>query len=231
MKFKVTIAAAAALVVAVGAQWLYRPGPREDGPLPDLAKTLAVEVPGWVAQDLPIGKTEFLTQAAEKTLQYDSYFYRGYRRGDEEFTVFVTYWRSGKHPPQMVAQHTPDRCWTMNGAVCEEARFNVPETVEGHALGPAQWRKFRNPDGSITYVMFWHRVGDRFFDYGNKTADMLNPVTFWKEQANYLLGGNTEQYFFRVTFNVPPDEIWSDRGFQQAMDGMLKFGLGQGGKS
>ena len=212
------------LGVAVIVQW--RGGREvESAPPVDLQAVLGVTPAGWAVQDLPIAATEFAQQAAAKTLLYDSYFYRAYRRGGVEFTLYVAYWRPGKHAPQMITQHVPDRCWTMNGMKCDEMRFDVPEKVQGVDLWPAQWRKFSAGGGQITYTMFWHMVGERPYDFGKRFYDMPDPVTFWLETARFYFGGRQPQYFYRITSNVPPEEIWNDPGFQEVMAGAMKLGL------
>lgn len=198
---------------------------KANGPKVDLRDALAVAVPGWTATDLPIGATEMVTETAARALRYDDYFFRSYRRADIEFTVYVAYWSPGKQPPQMITQHVPDRCWTMNGMTCEEMRFNIPTAAGGKTLWPAQWRKFRAPGGGIAYTMFWHMVGDRPYDFGERFYDMPSPVTYWSEAIRFAVGSKQQQLFFRITSNVPPEQIWNEPGFQQAIHGFLPLGL------
>ncbi len=191
----------------------------------DLYPVLAATPAGWTVRDLPMGDTEMLREAAAKTLRYDSYFHRAYRKDGVEFSVYVAYWSPGKHPPQMITQHVPDRCWTLNGMTCEEMRFEVPVAVDGVSLWPAQWRKFRDPQGGITYTMFWHMVGDRPYDFGERFYDMPDPVTFWSEALRFAAGGQPAQLFFRITSNVPPEQIWDEPGIRTALLGLPKLGL------
>ena len=193
--------------------------------MPVLESFLPAGLAGWKAHDTPIGATEQLEKVSANVLRYDRYIYRTYRRGSTEFSVFVAYWRDGRQSPNQTAQHTPDRCWTMNGAVCEEARYQVRYPFGSTFLPQAQWRRFVNPGGAKVYVLFWHRVGGRFFDYGNRSAEMLNPVTFWAEAGRHIIGGNSEQYFYRIVSNVPPETLWSDPEFQQVVAGLVAMGL------
>ncbi len=192
---------------------------------PALHGLLSVPVQGWAVRDLPIGDTELVKEVSANTLRYDDYCFREYRRGETVFTVYVAYWAPGKHPPQMIAQHVPDRCWTMNGMICEEMRFNVPAAIGGKTLWPAQWRKFREPSGDVVYTMFWHMVGDRPYDFGERFYDMPGPVTYWSEAIRFAVGAQPEQHFFRITSNVSPEQIWNEPGFQQAVHGFLQLGL------
>ena len=218
-------------MVAIGTQFALKPLILTNGVPVSLEDKFANDVIGWSKTDLPIGATEQLERISAETLRYDSYFYRSYSKGTIQFSIFVAYWSRGKHPPQMVAQHTPDRCWTMNGATCMEARNHVLFRIGKSDLVPTQWRKFKMPDGSLTYVLFWHRVGTRFFDYGDHMADMLDPFTFWKEEVNFLAGGKAEQYFFRLTSNVAPEELQNDQGFISATRGLLALGLAGTGQN
>lgn len=194
-------------------------------PKVDLRAVIAVDVPGWYVRDLPIGETEEIKTAAVKTLRFDDYIFRSYRKEGVEFTIYVAYWGPGKHPPQMITQHTPDRCWPMNGMTCEEMRFNVPVKLGGKSLWPAQWRKFRAPNGVITYTMFWHMVGNRPYNFGERFYDVPNPITFWSEAALFAAGARPAQLFFRITSNQPPEHIWPDSGFQKAIQGFIILGL------
>jgi hypothetical protein len=225
MKLKWTAAAALVLVAAVGLQFRGAFEASQPARSVDLRAALAVEPAGWEAKDLPIGDTEVLREAAASTLRYDEYFYRLYRRGSTEFTVYVAYWKPGKYPPQMIAKHTPDMCWTLNGMTCEEMRFSVSKQISGVELWPGQWRKFRAPSGQINYTIFWHMVGERPFDYGTQFYSIPHPVTFWLESLRFAVGAKSEQFFFRMTSNVPPEDLWNDVGFQQATAGFVTLGL------
>ena len=191
----------------------------------DLRAALAAEPAGWTIKDLPIGETEDVRAAASSTLRYDDYFFRSYRRGDVEFTVYVAYWLPGKFPPQMIAKHTPDMCWTLNGMTCEEMRHEVVTKVGEATLWPAQWRKFRAPNGAITYTMFWHMIGNRPYDYGNQFYSMPHPTTYWWEALRFATSAKQEQFFFRITCNIPPEQIWEDADVQAALSGFVKLGL------
>ena len=193
----------------------------------DLYPVLAAAPAGWTVRDLPLGETEMLQDSAAKTLRYDSFFHRAYRKDGVEFTVYVAYWSPGKHPPQMITQHVPDRCWPTNGLMCDEMRFDVPTKIGSRPLWPAQWRKFRDSKGYPIYTMFWHKVGDRSYDFGGRFYDMPDPLTYWSEALSYVARGQPAQVFFRLTSSVPFEQLWIDGGFQQAIKGFLVLGLGK----
>lgn len=192
---------------------------------PDLRKILYVKPSGWEVQDIPLGNTEMLRQAVERTLRYDDYFFREYRSGNIDFSIYVAFWAPGKQPPQLIAQHTPDKCWTVNGWTCTEMRFNQQYEVGGVKLWPAQWRKFRSPAGEDIYTVFWHIIGDRQYDYGERFYETSDAVTYAMEALRFFVGSKHEQFFIRVSSNVPPEKIWGEAGFQEVAEGLLKLGL------
>jgi hypothetical protein len=218
------IAAGILLVATIAIQFR---GQRSATAQVDLYSLLAAAPAGWTVWDLPLGDTEMLQEAAAKTLHYDSYFHRAYRKDGVEFTVYVAYWSPGRHPPQMIAQHVPDRCWPMNGLLCEGMRFNVTTKIGSRALWPAQWRKFRDGKGNPIYTMFWHKVGDRPYDFGSRFYDIPSPFTYWSEALSYVARVQPAQVFFRITASVPLEQIWSEGGFQEAIRGFLVLGLGK----
>jgi hypothetical protein len=229
MKFTSVILLSAALLLgwATAMPLLIRME-AEDAVAPDLIAIFAKPTPSWETKDLPIGETESVKLAAEQNLRYDHYFFRSYRKGTTEFTIYVAYWLPGKQPPHLITQHVPDRCWTMNGMTCEEMRFEVPIAIGTHQLWPAQWRQFRNTDGKDVYTMFWHTVGGRPYNFGRQFYAVPHAGTFWFEAFRYLLGSRPEQLFFRVTSNSPIDALWKDPELQEVMAGFLKLGMAAG---
>jgi hypothetical protein len=181
---------------------------------------------GWDGREVPLGETEYLTGEARKALNYDDVVNREFTRGSVKFGVYVAYWRPGKMPTQLVASHTPDRCWTENGWQCLEFRFKQKETVDGVVFQPAEWRLFAPPDGGMpTYVLFWHLVDGRDFDYGRVFDGISRPSVWLKAAVQQLLHGNGEQYFIRLTSSVPFEDLSSDPGFDEVLRSLAKLGL------
>jgi len=132
-------------------------------------------------------------------------------------------------PTQLVASHTPDRCWTENGWRCLAMRFQEPETLDGSALLPAEWRIFEPPSGGRpVYVLYWHLVGGRRYDYGRRFNAIPSPLLWWKGAVQQMLLGSGEQYFIRITSNEPIEGLWSDRGFAEMLRGLGHLGLAAG---
>lgn len=214
-----------AAAVAVQGVHVFRQDHQKSLP-PRLAGTLPVEIPGWTSHDLPLGANEYLRNEAEKVLNFDDVAYREFSHGEESFAVYVAYWGAGKMPTRMVASHTPDRCWTENGWHCVAMKFKQPEAVDGRALQPAEWREFEPPaGGKPTYVLYWHLVEGHLYDYGNRFNAVPDPVRWWKDAVQQAVFGSREQYFIRITSDVPMEALWQDPGFTRVLQGLAQLGL------
>lgn len=193
---------------------------------PHLMQAVPKELPGWSGRDVQLGANEFISNEVEKVLNYDEVLYREYGRSGENFGVYVAYWGPGKMPTRLVASHTPDRCWTENGWRCVEMKFKTAETFEGTALQPAEWRVFEPPrGGSPTYVMYWHLVEGRTYDYGERFNNVPDPLLWWKDAMQQALLGSREQYFIRLTSSEPLENLWNDPGFEKVLRGLGQLGL------
>ncbi len=214
------------LVVAVALQGmsLFRETPQARGR--HLAHSIPAELPGWTGREVPLGANEFMSGEVEKVLNYDEFVSREYSRSGERFGVYVAYWGAGKMPTRLVASHTPDRCWTENGWRCLQMKFKAAETFEGAALQPAEWRVFEPPNGGASiYVMYWHLVEGRTYDYGERFNNIPDPVLWWKDAVQQALLGSREQYFIRLTSTEPLENLWSDPGFCDVLRGLGRLGL------
>lgn len=193
---------------------------------PHLEQTIPRQVSGWTGRDVPLGPNEFVAGEVEKILRYDEVVNREFRRGNETFGVYVAYWGEGKMPSQLVASHTPDRCWTENGWRCLEMKFKQPLRFEGDPLLPAEWRVFAPPATSEpTYVLYWHLNDGQLYDYGERFNAVPDPLRWWQDVARQALRGNREQYFVRLTSNVPLESLWSDPGLAEILRGLGRLGL------
>jgi hypothetical protein len=192
---------------------------------------LAVAVPsaltGWMGQDEPLGATELLKSAVEKTLNYDDVVNRTYRRGDLIVGVYAAYWSAGRMPVQKVASHTPDRCWSENGWICDQLRSNEPVVSGGLVLRPANWRLFLTPGATRDrqYVLYWHLVGDELYDYGDGLNRRPNPIKWWRDTVHYAIKGSANQKFIRLTSNRPFEELRGDPGWEELLGALAKLGL------
>ncbi len=196
-----------------------------------LAQTVPERISGWEGRDVPLGPNEFIAGEVEKVLNFDQVVYREFRHDGETFGVYVAYWGPGKMPTRFVASHTPDRCWTENGWRCLDMKFKQEEAFEGGSLQPAEWRLFEPPEGGKpTYVLYWHLVDGRIYDYGARFNSVPNPLRWWKDAVQEILRGNREQFFIRLTSNEPLEQLWADPGVEEVLRSLESLGLSGNGR-
>lgn len=183
---------------------------------------------GWSGKDVSLGASEFMKGQVEEILNFDDCSYRIYSRGSARLGVYVAYWKQDRMPVSRVASHTPDRCWTDNGWSCEAMRFDERWTVSGEKLQPGQWRIFKSPRGDTEYVVFWHLIGDKTFDFGDRFTHFTDPTKWVRDTIAYATLGSAEQYFIRLTSDRPFDELNNDPGFQEILRALGKLGLAEG---
>ena len=218
--------AAGVLLAALAIQGLGRWRPVPPAHPPHLAQVIAARPAGWTSREVPLGASEFMANEVEKVLRYDDVMNREYRRGGGQFSLYVAYWGPGKMPTQLVASHTPDRCWSENGWRCQEMRFRQTNLFTGTALQPAEWRLFEPPAGGTpTYVLYWHLVDGRTYDYGTRSNAVPDPLRWWRGVLQEALHGRREQYFIRLTSNQPLEELWADPGFREIVHSLADLGL------
>jgi len=213
----------AAAVMLQGVSVVREPPPAR---APGLEAAIPAVVPGWTSRALPLGPSEFVATAAEKVLNFDEVLNREYASAGRSFGLYVAYWGPGKMPSRLVASHTPDRCWTENGWRCRAMRFRQPESVGGTPLQPAEWRLFDPPQGGPpVYVLYWHLVDGRVYDYGDRFNAIPDPYRWWKDVVQQVVLGNREQYFIRLTSTQPLDTLWNDPGFLAVVRSLELLGL------
>lgn len=213
-----------AVAVALQGTHLFRETPRARDI--HLAQTVPSSLPGWEGRDVPLGQNEFLASEVEKVLNYDQVLYREFTRNGETLGVYVAYWGPGKMPTRFVASHTPDRCWTENGWHCIDMKYKQKEPFDGGALQPAEWRMFEPPDGGKpTYVLYWHLVNGRIYDYGERFNAVPDPYRWWKDAVQQVLLGSREQFFIRLTSNGPLERLYGDPGVAEIMRSLERLGL------
>ncbi|MDP1580155.1 MAG: exosortase-associated EpsI family protein [Candidatus Didemnitutus sp.] len=194
-----------------------------------LAQAMPKTLPGWVGHDEPLGPNEVVQTAVERVLNYDDYVFRVFRRGDLTLGVYVAYWAAGRMPVQKVASHTPDRCWSENGWRCLDMRFAEPVVAGELRLQPAQWRIFQPPShsGGKEYVLFWHLVGDKLHEYGDRFNDRPELVSWWRDTLAFAFSGSAPQYFIRITSNGPFERLVGEPGWTELVEALAQLGLQQ----
>jgi Protein of unknown function (DUF3485) len=192
----------------------------------NLAARLPSASAGWEAKDELLGATEVASSAVERTLNCDDFCFRVFRRGGTQLSVYVAYWGAGRMPLQKVASHTPDRCWTENGWRCDEMRFGEKVAAGPSELLAAQWRRFTPPDGSAPqFVLFWHLVGDRLYDYGERFNARPDLLKWWRDTLGYATSGSEAQYFIRVSSNRPFSEFSAEPLWGEVVGALGRLGL------
>lgn len=217
------------LLAAVGLQF-WAPGRPSESPGKGvhLAEIFPGTLSGRPARELELGSTENVRAAVEKTLRYDDVLFREYRLKDAVISVYVAYWGPGRMPTQLVASHTPDRCWTENGWTCEQSRHQVNAGVTAVTLLPAEWRLFKAPTGQRLNVVFWHLVGREVYDYDEGLNQSPSVWRWWRDVASQAVKTPSEQYFIRVTSDIPFEKLAGDRDWNQLLESLGRLGLENG---
>ena len=211
------------LTTAVALQVMPCPQPAavtRDAPLTDYFPR---EVAGWHGEDRPPAETEAQVAVVKKVLNYDETLLRVYRKGDQEFSVYVSYWRPGKMPARELASHVPDVCWVAVGCTQSAADYHYQREFEGHLLAPAQYRVFDTLNGR-QYVIYWHILNGRAIVYS--TNGSLSQLTTLSALFRHGLDHKGEQYFIRIASRSPLDDLWNDEGFQEIMEFIAPLGPG-----
>lgn len=186
------------------------------------------EIEGWQSNDLPLGPNEFASDRAERILRFDEFLYREFTRDDVEFSVYIAHWGKGRMPIREVNTHNPDRCWTENGWACTDMIFNKDVELLGKEFQPAEWRIFEDVEGREVFVMFWHLVEGEVYDFGERFNAIPHPSRWVQDVFHQAFRGSPEQYFIRITANVPLEEIWYEEPVVKVMEGLHRLGVGRG---
>ncbi len=191
-------------------------------------RLLESPVAGWEMVDLPLGTTELLGNSVKAELNLDDYFYRSYKREDKRFEIFVCYWGPNKMPANLVASHTPDRCWSQSGWTCEKYDLWLDLPAGTSRLQPGFWRTFQSANGDQQEVVYWHLIGGRAQIYaGNSFNQVVSWRFWWKEAFIFGVTGNAEQYFVRITSNCSLKTIWNEPGVQTMLARVAALGVKQ----
>jgi len=228
MKRWVLIVAVSTMLAVVCAVQFFPAQQSGGGKGRHLSTSLPGQIAGWIARDLELGPTEATNRAVASTLRFDDVYYKEFRSPRAIVSLYVAYWGPSKMPVQLVASHTPDRCWVENGWVCERRVHGETLGVNGVAVLPGEWRLFRAPSKLSLNVIFWHLKGGELYDYG----DRMNTVPFiwrwWRDVYRTIATAPAEQYFVRLTSNRPFRELAQDSGWQELTASLADLGLRAG---
>ena len=228
MKSGTLILLAVVLLTALGLQFSSLGQAREARIEVDLSSVLPESPLGWASADLPIGDTEFMAESVEKRLNFDSFVFRRYSRGQDDISVYAAYWGPGRMDTRLVASHTPDRCWVENGWKCTDKVFNKALDLPDMVTKPAQERTFYYAgNGSVSHVYYWHLVGDRVYDYGERLNSFPHPGKYLRDFVVNLRHGKPEQYFIRISSSIPTGQLLDEPLFQDIVMHLRAVGLEQ----
>jgi hypothetical protein len=222
MKAGVVAGLSVLLVVAVIAQFSFRAIN-----VTHATSRLAVVSTGgdsWSSKPIPVGPTEGATAAAAVVLNYDDVFYRQYSSSRGTFALYAAFWSPGKMPTQLVASHTPDRCWSEAGWNCTIVSHAVP--VPAHTrLTPAESRTFVTPAGGRQHVVYWHLVGGKLYDYGARFNRVPSAWRWCRDALGQVFRAPPEQYFIRLSSDLPLIEWRGDPAFEAVAASLGQLGL------
>jgi hypothetical protein len=160
-------------------QLVPRPQSSEPTKPPHLEELLPSSFPGWSIQPMELGETEAVRHATTKTLQFDDHVFRKFEGEEASFQVYAAYWGPGKMPVQLVATHTPDRCWVENGWKCTEHEFAKEIQRDPYHLLPGESRTF-TLHNQTQYVLFWHLVDGKPITRGTSLTTAPDPIKWIK---------------------------------------------------
>jgi hypothetical protein len=188
-----------------------------------LADYLPTAMAGWQGVDKPLAETEALAGTVKSILNYDDTILRVYKRGGEEFTVYVAYWKPGKMPAREVAFHIPDKCWTAAGMTRTAANYCYQQEFDRKPLAPAQYREF-DAGGARQNVFYWHIFDGHTIIYNpDGSPSNLSMLTdLWRRG----LKQRGEQFFIRISSPHEFDALWRDPGFLEIIELLAPLGPG-----
>jgi hypothetical protein len=211
------------LGVAIGVQLT----PREQrlSPAASRLSLLPVAGSGWASQEVKLGATEAATANVAEILQFDDVFHREYASGPVTFAVYAAYWGPGKIPTQLVASHTPDRCWTSAGWKCTEQIHDYVVDAANRNLRAGEARIFEAGGTHTQHVIYWHLVGNELYDYGKRFNAVPSVWRWWRDAAKQVFQSPPEQYFIRVASTRPLEELRDDPAFHAVTAALAQIGL------
>ena len=184
--------------------------------------------PGWEVRDTPLGATELSSGEAARTLYFNDYFYKTYRRGEVAVGVYAAYWAPGRLDPVRVDGHTPDACWVAaGGTVTERDDSWVLPKFGDRTFWPGRFRVFEFPFGREE-VVFWHCFGGK----PQRIADeKISGLFYWLRHFSQNLRATAfgleprEQIFVRISTNRTFDELARSNLWPAITSSLLPSGI------
>lgn len=199
---KTWLLAAMALVLSLAwgaAAYELWHGEKSRALVPDLKQRFPARFTGVKVADVPLGPNELADATAQNIMEYDDLLNRTYSTTRGTFQVYIGFWARGKRSPQHIASHTPDRCWILAGMTCLARREDYQVAGNSVRLPIAYWRRFRQPGGAEIETAFWHRVGDRLYDYEGSLNNTPSPSKRVLGVLHDLFLWREDQFFIRIS--------------------------------
>jgi hypothetical protein len=185
---------------------------------------------GWNSTAVALGATEAAVANVADILRFDDVFHREYTSGQASFALYAAYWGPGKIPTQLVASHTPDRCWTSAGWKCTEQIHDYVVASGNRSLRSGEGRIFEASGTPTQHVVYWHLVGNELYDYGERFNAVPSVWRWWRDAAKQVFQAPPEQYFIRLSSTRPLEKLREDPAFQAVTAALAQIGLGAGGE-
>jgi len=221
-------AAFLALVAAIAVTLRPRTGVASFSRSQPLATLAPVAPPGWEVQDTPLGATESSAGDAARTLDFNDYFFKTYRKGAMDVGVYAAYWTPGRLDPSLVATHTPDVCWVdAGGAIVEHDDSRVLPGVGSRVFRPAYFRVFEFPQGREE-VVFWYCLGGRPVRFADQeTSPLLGRLRRFGQTLSLTAFGLApqEQIIVRISTNRTIDELVRSDLWPGVASSLLQSGI------
>jgi hypothetical protein len=144
------------------------------------------------------------SEEVSRTLKFDDFFYKTYRKGSTEVRVYAAYWAPKRLDPEIVARHTPDVCWVgAGGTIVERDDGRVLPGPGTRVLRPAYFRVFEFPL-STEQVVFWHLLGQVPVQSADQEGkSLIGRLRLFKQSLDLTAFGlrPQEQMFVRISTN------------------------------
>ncbi len=196
-------------------------------PIKPLKDYLPGSSDGWIAEDHSLGATEYQTERAKNILKLDDFAFRSYRRGTVQFAIYWAYWAPGSQNTIDVGFHNPDVCWSANGWTTSDDGKSQAFPLHDVWLKPGQVRRFER-EGTVQYVIFWHVKGGQLSGHAmGERSNYFNRIYYnFKCLTREMISWrDSEQFFIRLSANVPLDTLISEKKLQAAMGAVCGVGL------
>lgn len=207
------------LLSGIGAQFLFRGSTDSPEVLP--ADVIPESLSGVTIKDLPLAETESVRSAIDSVLGFSDYRYREYRSDGVTFSIYLAYWQDGKRHFMDIGTHAPDNCWVTNGWAMEpKLPRHVFSLQDGQSLWPVESRVF-HAQGSTIYAAYWHLLNGEPIDYTKYGVG--KSMGFIMDNLKSYMHGSDEQYFLRVSSNIPLIDLERVEAFQAVLKSLVKY--------